>query len=145
MKRALAILALSCALAASRPASAQSSNFTWWSNPVLVKELNLTPEQTQKIRAIVRSYRDRLFDARNSVQKAEAQLEDMMNDETVNPATAKPVIDRIVNGRANSLRLVTEMSVDLRSVISVDQWRQLVHLRHELQKEKKLADTQVAQ
>jgi Spy/CpxP family protein refolding chaperone len=145
MKRTLAVLALAFVLCASRPSMAQSSNFTWWSNPVLVKELNLTPEQTEKIRAIVRSYRDRLFDARNSVQKAEAQLEDMMNDETVDPAAAKPVIDRIVSGRSNSLRLVTEMSVQLRSVITADQWRQLVHRWRELQKDKKLADTQVAQ
>ncbi len=145
MKHTFAILALACLLGASRPAMAQSPSFTWWNNPVLVKELNLTPEQTQKIRAIVRSYRDRLFDARNSVQKAEAQLEDMMNDETVNPAAAKPVIDRIVEGRSNSLRLVTQMSVELRTVITVDQWRQLVRHWRELQKEKKLADTQVAQ
>ncbi len=145
MKRTLTTLTLAFLLCASWPAMAQSSNFTWWSNPVLVKELNLTPEQTEKIRAIVRSYRDRLFDARNSVQKAEAQLEDMMNDETVDPAAAKPVIDHIVSGRSNSLRLVTEMSVQLRSVITADQWRQLVRRWRELQKDKKLADTQVAQ
>jgi Spy/CpxP family protein refolding chaperone len=145
MKRSLALLVLALWAAAANPAAAQSRNFTWWNNPVLVKELNLTPEQTSKIRGIVRSYRDRLFDARNSVQKAEAQLEDMLNDETVDPAATKPVIDRIVNGRANSLRLVTEMSVQLRTAITADQWRQLVRRSRELQKEKKLADTEVAQ
>lgn len=145
MRRALTILVLGLLIGSSRPAAAQSTKFTWWNNPLLVKELNLTPAQTEKIRAIVRSYRDRLFDARNSVQKAEAQLDDMMNDETVDPAAAKPVIDRIVNGRANSLRLVTEMSVQLRTVITADQWRQLVRRWRELQKDKKLADTQVAQ
>jgi Spy/CpxP family protein refolding chaperone len=145
MKRTLSLLVLALCVAAANPAAAQSRNFTWWNNPVLVKELNLTPEQTSKIRVIVRSYRDRLFDARNTVQKAEAQLEDMLNDETVDPAAAKPVIDRIVNGRANSLRLVTEMSVQLRTAITADQWRQLVRRSRELQKEKKLADTEVAQ
>jgi Spy/CpxP family protein refolding chaperone len=145
MKRTLAVLVLSLLIGGSDSAAAPPTNFTWWNNPVLVKELNLTPEQTGKIRAIVRSYRDRLFDARNSVQKAEAQLEDMMNDETVDPAATRPVIDRIVNGRANALRLVTEMSVQLRTVITADQWRQLVRRRRELQKDNKLADTQVAQ
>lgn len=145
MKPALAVVVLALLIGASRLTAAPPTNFTWWNNPVLVKELNLTPEQTEKIRAIVRSYRDRLFDARNSVQKAEAQLEDMMNDQTVDPAAAKPIIDRIVNGRANALRLVTEMSVQLRTVITADQWRQLVRQWRELQKDKKLADTQVAQ
>lgn len=145
MKPALAVVVLALLIGASRLTAAPPTSFTWWNNPVLVKELNLTPEQTEKIRAIVRSYRDRLFDARNSVQKAEAQLEDMMNDQTVDPAAAKPIIDRIVNGRANALRLVTEMSVQLRTVITADQWRQLVRQWRELQKDKKLADTQVAQ
>ncbi len=145
MKRNLTILVIAAMIGALDPVAAQSPNFTWWNNPVLVKDLNLTPDQTEKIRAIVRSYRDRLFDARNNVQKAEAQLEDMMNDETVDPAAVKPVIERVVNGRANSLRLVTEMSVQLRTVITADQWRQLVRRWRELQKDKKLADTQVAQ
>jgi Spy/CpxP family protein refolding chaperone len=145
MKRTLAIFVLAVIMGASHPVVAQSPNFTWWNNPVLVKDVNLTPDQTEKIRAIVRSYRDRLFDARNNVQKAEAQLEDMMNDETVNPAAVKPVIERVVNGRANSLRLVTDMSVQIRTVITADQWRQLVRRWRELQKVKKLADTEVVQ
>ena len=77
-------------VAAQRTALAQAaSGFAWWSNPVLVKQINLTPDQTEKVRQIVRSYRERLFDARNNVQKAEAELEDMMNDATVD-ITALP-------------------------------------------------------
>lgn len=127
------------------PARAQSaSGFAWWSNPVLVKEINLTPDQTEKIRQIVRSYRDRLYDARNSVQKAEARLDDMMNDDVVDPNATKPVIEQLAAGRSTSTRLVTEMSVQVRAVLTADQWHQLVRLWHEQQK-KKLADTQVAQ
>ncbi len=130
---------------AAAPAHAQSAaGFPWWSNPVLVKEVNLTPDQTEKIRQIVRSYRDRLFDARNGVQKAEAQLEDMMNDDVVDQNAAKPVIDQLAAGRSNLTHLVTEMSLQVRGVLTVSQWRQLVRLWRESQK-KKLADTQVAQ
>lgn len=132
-------------LAAATPVRAQSTvGLAWWSNPVLVKEINLTPEQTDKIRQIVRSYRDRLFDARTAVQKAEAQLDDMMSDDVVDQNATKPVIERLAAGRSNSTRLITEMSVQVRAVLTADQWHQLVRLWRESQK-KKLADTQVAQ
>jgi Spy/CpxP family protein refolding chaperone len=149
MKSLFAVLTplFTCAVLtlAASPAQAQSAvGFSWWSNPVLVKEINLTPEQTGKIRQIVRSYRDRLFDARNGVQKAEAQLEDMMNDDVVDQNATKPVIDRLAAGRSNLTHLVTEMSIQVRAVLTADQWHQLVRLWRDSQK-KKLADTQVAQ
>lgn len=139
--RALRIVALS--FAACLLATAQNSaNMPWWTSDV-VHDLGLTPAQTQKIHQIVRSYRDRLFDARNNVQKAEAALEDVMNDSEVNPAAAKPVIDRLADARAASTRVFTEMSIQLRSVLTIDQWRELRKRWNEVAKTKKGRDTQV--
>ena len=136
---ALVIVALLTAV----PSSAQRvTNFAWWSNQALVKNLNLTQDQRERIRTIVRSYRNRLFDARNAVQKADADLEDMMSDSSVDPAAAKPIIERLANGRALATRLVTEMSVELRTVLTIDQWRQLVREWRETQKQR-MNDTQV--
>jgi Spy/CpxP family protein refolding chaperone len=131
---------LSCALVL--PALAQTrANFPWWNSPV-VSDIGLTREQTQRIRQIVRSYRDRLFDARNNLQKANAALEDMLNDPEVNPDAAKPLIERVALARAQSDRILLDMSVHLRTVLTYDQWRQLVRRWDEMQ-HKKLSDTQV--
>jgi len=119
-----------------------SANLPWWTSDI-VHDLGLSPAQTQKIHQIVRAHRDRLFDARNNVQKAEAALEDLMNDPNVSPAAAKPVIDRLAQGRAESTRVFTEMSVELRSVLTIDQWRLLRKRWDEVQKTKKGRDTQV--
>jgi len=116
-------------------------NMPWWTSDV-VHDLGLTPAQTQQIHQIVRTYRDRLFDARNNVQKAEAALEDLLNDPEPNPAAAKPVIDRLAAARANSTRVFTEMSIQLRSVLTIDQWRELRKRWSEVQKTRK-GDTQV--
>ncbi|MBV9305139.1 MAG: hypothetical protein JOZ45_03310, partial [Acidobacteriaceae bacterium] len=70
------------------------ANVPWWNSPV-VDDLNLSPAQQQKIHQIVRSYRNRLFDARNEHQKAVMSLEDILNEPEVNPEAAKPVIDRV--------------------------------------------------
>jgi Spy/CpxP family protein refolding chaperone len=118
-----------------------SANMPWWTSDV-VHDLGLTPAQTQRIHQIVRSYRDRLFDARNNVQKAEAALEDVMNDSEVNPAAAKPVVERLADARAASTRVFTEMSIQLRSVLTIDQWRELRKRWNEVAKTKG-RDTQV--
>lgn len=129
-------------LLAAVGANAQNhTNFPWWNSPVR-GDLGLTPVQNEKIRQIVHSYRDRLLDARNEVQKAQGALEDILNDPNLNPETAKPVIDRLAKARANSSRVFLEMSVQLRSVLTFDQWRMLVR-RWDEEQRKKPSATQV--
>jgi Spy/CpxP family protein refolding chaperone len=117
------------------------ANFPWWNSPVVVNDLNLSQAQTQKIRQIVRSYRARLLDARNNVQKAEGDLEDLLNDPDPNIESAHPIIERLATARAESSRVFLEMSVQLRNVLTFDQWRQLVRRWDEMQK-KRPNDTQ---
>lgn len=117
------------------------ANFPWWNSPV-VEDLNLSQAQKQKIHQIVRSYRERLFDARNAHQKAVANLEDILNEPEVSLDTAKPAIDKVTSAQANASRVFLEMSAELRGVLTLEQWRQLVRRWDEVQK-KKQSDTQV--
>ncbi len=115
-----------CLLVFSMFASAQNrAQFPWWNSPV-AKEVGLSPAQTQRIRQIVHSYRDKLFDVRNEVQKAEAALDELMNENDMNAEAAKPVINRVAQARANAGRVFLEMSTHIREVLTYDQWRQLV-------------------
>ena len=115
-------------------------DFPWWNSP-LRQDLGLTQAQEQQIRQIVRSYRDRLLDARNNVAKAQGDLEDLLNDPEVNPEQAKPVIEKLAAARANSTRVFLEMSVQLRHVLTFDQWRALIR-RWDEQQKRKPSDTQ---
>jgi Spy/CpxP family protein refolding chaperone len=130
---------LICFLFCSFFASAQNrAGFPWWNSPV-ASEVGLSPAQTQRIRQIVRSYRERLFDVRNEVQKAEAALEELMNDSEMTEEAAKPIINRVAQARANSNRVFLEMSTRIRAVLTYDQWKQLVQ-RWEEVKVKRLPD-----
>jgi hypothetical protein len=111
------------------------AEFPWWNSPV-VADIGLSQDQTARIRQIVRSYRNRLFDARNNVQKSEAALEDVMNDDHVEPGSVKPLIDQLANARAQSTRAVLEMNIELRSVLTLDQWRILVRRWDEVKTKK---------
>jgi hypothetical protein len=129
-------------LLACCPISAQNrANFPWWNSPV-VTDLGLSQAQSQKIRQIVRSYRPKLLDARNNVQKAEGDLEDLLNDPDSAPGGDEAIIKRLSDARAVSARVFLEMSVQLRRVLRVDQWRQLVKRWDEVQR-KRPAETQV--
>ena len=100
-------------------------NLPWWTSPV-VQDLGLSADQTQHINQIVRNYRGRLLDARNEVAKAEADFDDVYSDPQVSAAKAKPVIERLALARANVTRIFTSMSVEIRSVLTAEQWRALV-------------------
>ncbi len=137
--RPLALLFLVAALLFAQ----NRANFPWWNSPVIDDpQLGLTTVQKQRIRQIVRSYRSRLLDARNNANKAQGDLEDMLNDQDVSPQAAQTVIERSAEARASASRVFLEMSFQLRSVLTLDQWRQLVRRWDEIQR-KKPSDTQV--
>lgn len=119
------------------------ANFPWWNSPVVDDpQLGLTLAQRQRIRQIVRSYRPKLLDARNNAAKAEGELEDVLNEQDISQQEAQQVIQKASAARAESSRVFLEMSFQLRGVLTLDQWRQLVRRWDEVQK-KKPSDTQV--
>ena len=119
------------------------ANFPWWNSPIIDDpQLGLSPVQKQKIHQIVRAYRPRLLDARNNAAKAEGELEDELNEQDVNPQAAQAVIEKSAEARAIASRVFLEMSFQLRSVLTLDQWRMLVRRWDEVQR-KKPSDTQV--
>lgn len=134
MRRILPVLV---ALAASAwPSYSQNTtNLPWWTSPV-VTDIGLSREQAQKIHQIVRGYRDRLFDARNAAAKAEADLQDVLNEPVVSLPQADPAIDRLARARANTTRLFTSMSVEIRAVLTPEQWLQLVKRWDEVKRTK---------
>ncbi len=134
-------LALLLLLSVPAVVSAQNrANFPWWNSPVK-RQIGLSADQSQRINQIVHSYRDRLLDARNNALKAQGDLEEILNSAEINPSQAKTVIDRVASARAASSRVFLEMSIKLRSVLTLDQWRQLV-LRWDEMQRKKPNDTQ---
>jgi Spy/CpxP family protein refolding chaperone len=138
---ACTLLSLLCA--AALLLGQNRANFPWWNSPIIDDpQLALSLAQKQRIHQIVRSYRPRLLDARNNAAKAEGELEDELNEQDVNPQAAQAVIQKAAEARASASRVFLEMSFQLRSVLTLDQWRMLVRRWDEVQR-KKPSDTQV--
>jgi Spy/CpxP family protein refolding chaperone len=103
-------------------------DFAWWDSPI-AQNLNLTPEQQKQIRGTVREFRDRLFEQRAGVQKAEAGFMDFLNDDQINEAKSKEAVEKLVVARGDLLRSVSQMSLRLRAVLTPQQWQELQRRR----------------
>lgn len=129
MLRAMVVaLLLTVSLSAQLP----KNLWAWWNNQVVVqKVLNLTPQQQQQVRQIVRQYRPRLIDIRADVAKAEIDLETQFNHDPVDQTKANQAIEHLIAARSELTRTLSEMSLKLRVMLTEAQWQQLQHLRPE--------------
>ncbi len=98
--------------------------FAWWSSPV-VKDMNLSAEQTRQIQTIVREYRTKLIDQRAAVEKAEVELEECYNDDAFDLRRATDAMERLITARGDLTRNLTQMSLRLRALLTADQYREL--------------------
>jgi Spy/CpxP family protein refolding chaperone len=121
MIRAVLLISL-----AALPLAAQAprATFQWWNSPI-VTDLNLTADQRQQIQSTLREYRNRVIDLRSAVDKAEGELEDAFNEEQVDQRRATDAIERLANARAEMTRVLSQMSLRLRAVLTPEQWREL--------------------
>jgi Spy/CpxP family protein refolding chaperone len=143
MIRLLLALLIVCGLAFAQP---PRGFFPWWDRPV-AKDLNLTPDQMRRIRQTVREYRNKLVDLRAGVEKAELDLQDVFEDEHIDPKKAGAAVEGLAQARGNLTRAFSQMSLDLRVVLTQQQWKELQKRREEIETErkaKKAADKAVA-
>ncbi|MGO9241128.1 MAG: Spy/CpxP family protein refolding chaperone [Bryobacteraceae bacterium] len=114
-------------LLATLPAAAQhipGSSWAWWTSPV-VRDMNLSQEQLQRIHTTVREYRPRLIDLRGAVQKAELDVEDAFNDENFDARRATAAVDHLLEARGDLGKALAQLSLRLRAALTADQWRDL--------------------
>ena len=96
----------------------------WWNGP-LVRSLDLNEGQTKEIRVTVRDYRGHLMDLREAVQRADTDLETLLNTSPVDQRKATEAIDRLANARAELTRTLSQMTLRLRGILTNEQWQEL--------------------
>lgn len=94
----------------------------WWDQPV-VQDLGLSEDQNRKIRATVAESRDRLIQLRTAADKAEAALQQIMDEERVDLKRGREAIEQVVTAHADMMRAVAQMSLNLRGILTSAQWQ----------------------
>ena len=67
----------------------------WWQRPAVKENLHLTPDQASKINTIWMEYKKRIIDLKGNLEKVYLDLENLMNQPTVNKESAYPLAERI--------------------------------------------------
>jgi Spy/CpxP family protein refolding chaperone len=126
MRLRIGVLLMGAALAsqAQSPGPGRPGPRDWWENP-LASGLNLTDAQRRQIQVVTRDFRNRLVDARATVEKAEGELSDIFNDGNADDRRASDAIDRLARARGELTRVVSQMSLRLRGVLTAEQWQEL--------------------
>jgi len=114
-------------------ASAQgprSGAFPWWDSP-MVNGLDLTDGQRSEIRSVLGEYRGKMLEVRSAVLKAESELDQIFNEDTVDQRRGSEAIDRLTKARADMTKSVSEMSLRMRAVLTAQQWQELQRRQRE--------------
>lgn len=120
----LLFLALPVASIAQRGGMYSPLDFPWWDSPV-ARNLNLSETQTAQIASTVKEYRDRVLELRAAVNKADADLEQIFDENPVDQRKANDAIDRLASARGDLTKALSQMSLKLRGVLTADQWQML--------------------
>lgn len=117
------MLALATALiAAPLFASPDLPDGKWWKRPRIAAAINLTAEQSREIEAIFVRDRSRLIDLKADLEKKQAELQDVMDDQSADRRAVAQRIDTLENARAELQKARALMFLDMRRVLRQEQW-----------------------
>ena len=66
-----------------------------------------------------------MIQLRATLETAEADLGDLMNDDQVDARKAGEAIERVISARGEMGRAVSQMSLKLRQILTLKQWQEL--------------------
>jgi periplasmic protein CpxP/Spy len=97
----------------------------WWKNAEIVKELQLSDEQLQRLEQAFQESRLHLIDLHAALEKEEALLEPLTEADNPDESQVDSQIDKVAMARAELEKAHTRMLLNVRKVLTTDQWKKL--------------------
>ena len=97
----------------------------WWKNPEVVARIGLTAEQQKRIGDLFLQSRLQLIHLHATLQEEQLMLGPLMDATPFEEAKAVAQIDKIADTRADLEKTNAKMLLDIRSVLTADQWTKL--------------------
>jgi Spy/CpxP family protein refolding chaperone len=102
-------------------ASQQTPPRGWWRNEAIVKELGLAVDQVTRINTIFETTMPELRQDREELERLEAKLSRMIQDDRMDEATLSRHIDRVETARANGNKTRSMMLTRMYRVLTREQ------------------------
>ncbi|MGH9591304.1 MAG: Spy/CpxP family protein refolding chaperone [Terracidiphilus sp.] len=103
----------------------------FWDNPRIASTLKITQDQQKEMDDVLFQHREKLIDLRASLQKAELDMEPLMDADEPNRAGIETQIDKVVAARAALEKANSNFLLDIRMKLTPDQWKQIKSFRAE--------------
>ena len=103
----------------------------WWQNSDIVKKLQLNDGQIKQLNQIFFEHRLKLIDYEADTQKQDLKLQTLLDADQPDISQVGGQVDQVLAARGKLEREFTFMNLDLRKVLTLDQWRQLKTIREE--------------
>jgi Spy/CpxP family protein refolding chaperone len=101
----------------------------WWQNSDIAKKLQLNDGQISQLDQIFYDHKVKLIDYGAEMEKQDLKLQTLLDADVPNEGQVEGQVDQVLAARGKLEREYTIMNLDLRKVLSLDQWRQLRSIR----------------
>lgn len=101
----------------------------WWQNSDVAKKLQLSDGQIGQLDQTFYDHKVKLIDYGAEMEKQDLKLQSLLDADVPNEGQVEAQVDQVLTARGKLEREFTMMNLDLRKVLSLDQWRQLKSIR----------------
>jgi Spy/CpxP family protein refolding chaperone len=122
MKKGFAAVLLLTATIAS---AQQMPPGKWWQRPEVVRELQLTNEQRERLDEIFRGAANGLIDAKGDVEKLQIALRGEIDRPQTRRAEILRIVKQLSDARGQLFEREVTMLLDMRGVLSEEQWSRM--------------------
>lgn len=140
MRRLAAFLFVPAAAVLAWPAAAQMPEGPpgkWWKRPVIVRTLDLSPEQQGKLEDIFSRRRREFVDLKADVERRQIDVEELVAAKDSDPKKVAASVDALEESRVRLRKAATMMFLEQKDVLSAAQWQQILARRDEWRKERR--------
>jgi len=109
----------------------------WWKRPQVIRALDLTTEQQEKLDQIFAKNRRDFVDLKADVEKKQLDLEELMAKKDSDPKKVTAAIDALETSRAKLRKTASLMLLEMRGVLTEPQWKQVVERAEQWRQERR--------
>ena len=125
MKMKRIVLAAALTLAAAFANAQQLPPGKWWQRPEIIRELQLTNEQQDKLDEIFRAAANGLIDAKGEVEKLQIALRGEIDRSQIRKAEVLRIAGQLNDARGKLFERELAMLIDMRTVLTDQQWQRM--------------------
>jgi Spy/CpxP family protein refolding chaperone len=101
----------------------------WWQNPDIVSKLQLNDGQISQLNQVFYDHKVKLIDYGAEMEKQDLKLQSLLDADQPDEGQVSSQVDQVLAARGKLEREFTMMNLNLRKVLTLEQWRQLKAVR----------------